>query len=810
MPPSPTRRAVLAALAGAGPVAAAVSPVGQFLDIAAPLSGSLWQSVGKTPETVQSEYGEATITYDDYHVPHIEADSETAAYFAVGYAQAADRLGEMDLVRRRAGGTLAAAVGEQGIENDRFATKMDFRGAAEASADAIAGTETETIVQAYADGVNAYIDSGPAGMEFGILGYEPDEWTILDTALVGVQLSWFLTGSFDALRRSVREEAFDAETLQTLYPDQLDHDVPIIRPGETGGELRGVSTVSFAESEGGSETAGGSGRTPSVDPKLVDWLANFEEPRIVGSNSWVASGEVTASGEPIVCNDPHLALQAPPIWYQQHVSTGDQTVRGGALVGTPFVVIGENDHGAWGLTNVGADVIDFYDYETREPASGDRKQYRYRGEWRDFERETRTIEVAGGDDEEVTVRKTVHGVYLDRQVNGESRAIGVAWTGTSGTREIEAIHEWGKSTGMEEFRAATEKMDVPTQNLVYADRDGDTLYQMSGKIPIRRIDGEVVRGGRVFDGSAGEAEWDGFTPFGESSWDGFVPYDEKPAVINPEYIGTANQRTADNTTYPIGQRYDSGFRGTRICERLDSAASSGDIDREFVQSLQTDVLSVRARKLVPAVLAARGKMPSKADEWLDALAEWDYRMERNSAAALVFKHFFDAFERLTWADNFEAVGLSDAFWPQEWVLVTLPADSEFFDGDRAAVLAAAMGEAVDTIESAGWGTYGDYNVTAIDHPFGGQVSGLNYTRMATNGTPETVWAFSTEGGYGASYRLLADFGGRSLDVVPGGNDGSVFSQNYEDQLELWARGEYRRLDNPPVGSTDVTVEESDG
>ena len=806
MPPSPTRRALLAALAGGGPVAAALSPVGQFLDIAAPLSGSLWEAIGPTPETVESEYGTATITYDDYHVPHIEAESERAAYFAVGYAQAADRLGEMDLVRRRSRGTLAAAVGEQGRENDRFAAKMDFLGAARASREAIRGTETEAAVQAYADGVNAYIERGPVGAEFGILGYQPDEWTVLDTALVGVQLSWFLTGSFDALRRSIREDAFDDETLATLYPDRLDHGSPIVRPGQTGGELYGVDSASPANTEAPQAT----GTSPSVDPELVDWLSTFEEPRIVGSNSWVVSGDVTASGEPIVCNDPHLALQAPPIWYQQHVSTGERTVRGGAVVGTPFVTIGENDHGAWGLTNVGADVIDFYDYETRDTPDSDGMQYRYDGEWRDFEREQRTLEVAGGENEQVTIRKTVHGVYLDREVNDETRSIGVAWTGMSDTREMQAIHEWGKSTGMESFRAATEKMDVPTQNLVYADRDGNTLYQMSGKIPIRRIGGEVVRGGRVFDGSAGEAEWGGFEPFGESSWEGFIPYDQKPAVVNPAYIGTANQRTADTTTYPIGERYDSGFRGIRVYERLDAAASEGDIDREFVHSLQTDVLSVRARMLVPAILDARTEMPSKADEWLDALDGWDYRMERGSKAALVFRHFYDAFERLTWKDDFEDAGLSEEFWPQEWVLVTLPADSEFFDGDRATVLAEAMSEAVDTIESEGWEMYGDYNVTAIDHPFGEQVSGLNYERIAANGTPETVAAFSTEGSYGASYRLLADFGGRSSDVIPGGNDGSAFADSYEDQLPLWAHGKYRRLNDPPDGDADVTVEEGDG
>jgi penicillin amidase len=790
----PTRRAVLAALAGVGPVAAAASPVSQFLERIAPLSGSLWGRIGRPPETIESPYGSATITYDTYHVPHVEADSEAAAAFAVGVAQAADRLGEMDLVRRRAGGTLAAAVGEQGLENDRFAAKMDFQGAAEASRRAIVGTETETLLEAYADGVNAYIDAGPPGVEFGILDYEPEPWTVTDTALVGVFLGWFLTGSFETLRTEVKRETFDDETYQMLYPDSLDHGVPIVDPEETDGEVRGV---------GGSGTPTATAPGTSVDPGLVDWLSNFETPRIVGSNSWVVSGDVTASGDPLLCNDPHLSLQAPPIWYQQQVTAGGLTTRGGALVGTPLVVIGENDHGAWGLTNVGADVIDFYEYETRDG------EYRYQDEWRAFETETRTIEVAGGDDEEVTVRKTVHGPYLTREVDGETRAVGVAWTGTGETREIEAIHGWNRSTGVEEFRAATEKFDVPTQQLVYADREGNTLYQMAGKIPIRRVDGEVVRGDRVFDGSAGEAEWEGFEPFGPSSWEGFIPCEEKPAVLNPTAISTANQRPADDPSYPIGQSFDSGFRGTRIAERLDTLVAEGDVERTAMLNLQTDALSVRARMLVPAILDARDRMPAAAGEWLDTLADWDYQMRPRSEAALFFRHLYDAFRERTWTDFFHGTGLGEDYWPQEWVLVTLPADSEVFDGDRAAVLADAAEEAVETIADAGWETYGDYNVTGIDHPFGGQVSGLNYERHPTSGTGETVWAFDTESDHGASYRLVADFGGESLDVIPGGNDGSPFSDSYQDQLPMWANGEYRRLDAVPGGDADVTIEEGD-
>ncbi len=789
----PTRRTVLAALAGVGPVAAALSPVGEFLDRVAPLSGSLWQRIGHPPETVESPYGPATVTYDDYHVPHVEADSEEAAAFAVGVAQAADRLGEMDLVRRRAGGRLAAVVGKQGLENDRFAAKMDFQGAAEASRRAIAGTDTESVVQAYADGVNTYIEEGPVGVEFGILGYEPEPWTVTDTALVGVLLGWFLTGSFETLRAEVKRDTFEEPTYRTLYPDRLDHDVPIVDPEETDGEVRGVG--------GDSATSGKA--ASNIDRDLVDWLSQFETPRIVGSNSWVVSGAVTDSGEPILCNDPHLGLQAPPIWYQQQVTIDGLTTRGGALVGTPLVVIGENDHGAWGLTNVGADVIDFYEYETREG------EYRYRGEWLEFDTETRTIEVADGENEDVTVRKTVHGPYVDREIDGESRSVGVAWTGTSETREIEAIHGWNRSTGVESFRAATEKFDVPTQQLLYADRDGNTLYQMAGKIPIRRVEGDIVRGDRVFDGTAGEGEWEGFEPFGTSTWEGFVPFEEKPAVLNPTAISTANQRPADDPRYPIGQAYDSGFRATRIAERLDTLVSQGDVDREAMEALQTDALSVRARMLVPAILDARDRMPDAAGEWLDTLADWDYQMRPDSAAALFFRHVYDAFRERTWADFFEGTGLDETYWPQEWVLVTLPADSDVFDGDRAGVLTEAVEAAVETIDEEGWENYGEYNVTAIDHPFGEQVPGLNYDRHPTSGTGETVWAFDTESDHGASYRLVADIGGKSRDVIPGGNDGSPFGDSYQDQLPLWARGEYRRLDGEPDGGADITVEEAE-
>ncbi|PSP81489.1 peptidase S45 [Halobacteriales archaeon QS_1_68_20] len=786
MPSNTTRRALLGAIAAASVGGAALSPARAYLERFAPLSGRAWESTQQpVPEDVDGRHGPATVTYDDYHVPHVEADEETAAYFAVGYVHAADRLFQMDLIRRLMDGRLSAAVGDVAVETDVRNAKMDFRGGAEASAEALAGTRTETLTEAYVDGVNAYLDEGPAPLEFGLVGYEPDEWTVVDTLLVGQQISWGLTGSFSTLRRSLLREELDDATYQRLYGRRFDHGAPILREG-IGGQLEGTN-----------RTGAGSGALRGLDSGFVDWLAGIEPPPLWGSNHWAVSGEHTASGSPILAYDPHLTLMAPPVWYEQHLSVGDVNVRGATFPGIPFVIVGENDHGAWGFTNTGADVIDFYTYET------DGDQYRYRDGWRDFETETRTVEVADGENREVEVKKTVHGIFLDREVNGETRHVGVSWTGMSGTRESAAIYEFSHATDRSEYREALRKMDVPTQNALYVDDEG-ILYKMTGKIPVREVDGEVVRGNRVFDGTAGEAEWRGFEPFGQSSWEGFVPFEDNPGAVDPDYLGTANQRPADDPTYPIGQEYASGFRGMRIYERLDERVGNDDpVNRAFMADLQGDSLDIRARMLVPAILDARDRMPEAADPWLDALADWDYRMDRDSKAALAFHRFYEKFREETWGDDFDEMGLDSSWWPQEWVLVNLPPDDDFFDGDRAAVMATAMAEAIAEIDEEGWETYGDYNRTTVDHQFGEQVSALNYPRYPTDGTGFTVFNVHDGAGAGSSWRQISPVDGESRSVVPGGQDGSYFSDHYDDQLRMWADGEYKpmRREVPDDGET---------
>jgi penicillin amidase len=833
-----TRRALLAAIVGGGAVGGSLSPVRGYLDRFAPFSGSAWRdATDQTNRRVESPYGEAEVRYDEYGVAHVESearsasnnraaeprDEEQALYFAVGYAQAADRLFQMDLQRRVMRGELSEVVGEATLDSDEFHVQMDFVGGAEANLELLDGTPTGDAVEAFAEGVNACRENEELPLEFGLLEYEPDPWTPTDTMLMEQQISWGLTGSFWTLRRELVAERLGADAVEELYPFRMDHDAPILRNGNDSGS--GFAERNRVKPSGALDDAG-----------LLDWLAEFESPPGVGSNSWVVSGDHTESGQPIVANDPHLNLMAPPVWYEMNLRTDDASVRGVTFPGVPFVVIGENHAGAWGFTNSGADVIDFYTYETDE--SDDR--YRYRGEWQEFDTEERTISVADGEDRTVTVRKTVHGPVVER----EGQQVGVAWTGFTATETSRAIHLYAKSDGMDEFLDATRRMDLPTQNVVYADREGNTFYYVTGKIPRRTIDaagrssasnrqsesadgGEEIWGTRVFDGSAGEAEWEGFDPFGVSSWEGFVPFEEKPHAIHPEYLGTANQRIEDDPDHYIGEQYATPYRGQRLYDLLDRRADSDEpMDPEFMKQVQRDTKSRRAAQLLGDLVNAVEDRVTDADAGEDeslrdaaeALQNWDARMDRDSWAALVFSRWIDRFREATFGDEFEQADLDESYYPNDWVLATLPDDSQWFgDEGRSAVMVRALREALDGV--ADGATYGDYNTTeSVTHPF--DQSFLNYPAYPTDGSAYTLRNYRKESAVGSSWRMVCpiDEGGAADDmdestegtesvcVLPGGNSGEYFSDHYDDQFRMWADGEYKSMSREIRGETAIRFE----
>ncbi|WP_435358307.1 penicillin acylase family protein [Haloarchaeobius sp. DFWS5] len=790
-----TRRALLTAVLGAGVGGMTLTEARSYLARFAPGSGTVWGAADTGSEgTVDSPYGAAAVSYDDDGVPHVEADSEEAAYYAVGYCHGTDRYFQMDLYRRLMAGELSAVVGDVALDSDVFHRQLDFRSAAEATWERVQGTETGHVVEAYVEGVNRAREREETPIEYRLLDFEPREWTPVGSLLVEKQISWGLTGTFRTLRKALARDKLGGAAAEQLYPRIMDHDVPIIRDGSP------ESSVDAADAT-------------VPDSEMVSWLAEFDTRPGIGSNSWVVSGEQTASGTPIVANDPHLQLTVPPVWYEQHVVGPDPVdVRGVTFPGVPFVIIGQNHGGAWGFTNTGADVIDFYSYEK----SGD-GGYRYGDETRQFDSRTETIEVADGEDREITVKQSVHGSVLTQFPDGDgfrvADEIGVAWTGLSGTRTVEAVHMLNRSGGMDEAKEALKLFDEPTQNFVYADEAGNTLYWVTGKIPIRTTEGVEVMGTRIFDGSAKEGEWgDGYTPFGESSWDGFVPFDEKPHVENPDYLATANQRLTNDPEHYLSEGYAPPFRGARIYDRLDARAESDEsMDPSFCKRVQLDVVDPRVDLFRPVLADAAASADTDGltvgDDGrnpFELLRSWAVGMQPDQLAPLVFDRWLRAYRETVFRSRFDEAGLPEDFsLPNDWVLGTLPEDGDWFaetDGDRTALATDAMREAVTEIDDEGWRDYGDWNRVRFTHPFDQDF--LNYPNLRTAGSPGTVRNFHSEASTGASWRMVATFDGESQAILPGGNSGAYFSDHYDDQLKRWANGDYKSMTRSvPDGTT---------
>ncbi len=787
-----TRRRLLAAAVAAGVIGISATNADDLLEQFAPLSGGVWSAADRSrPTELGNPYGEARVTIDDDGVPHVESQDEHAATYAVGYQHGYDRLFQLDLQRRLMRGELSAVVGELTLESDEFHVRMDFLEAARASWELLSDTHVGSLIEAYADGVNAARADNPLPIEFELLEFEPDPWTPVDTLLMEKQISWSLTGNFRALRRAVASDQLEADIYEALFPERMDHDVPILRidhaEADRLGTVRGVDGDSSSEVDTDTDSVGS--RTA-----LASWLHAFETPPGYGSNSWVLSGDHTASGRPILANDPHLELLTPPLWYEQHVRVPEYAVRGVTFPGVPFVVIGASEHATWGVTNVGADVLDCYTYKIDD----DEERYQYDGGWQAFEIDEHEIEVADGENRTITTRKTVHGPLLEQ----EGERVGVAWTGLTATRTAQAVYELGLSETVDDALEAARQFDTPTQNLLFASSDGGTCYVVTGKLPIRETDGAVVDGDRVFDGSNGEGEWSGFTPYGHSSWDGFVPFEEKPQAIDPEALATANQRVADDPDHYIGAAYAMPYRGQRIYDELDGLLD-GETTIESHLALQTDTRDERADDLLPLLLEAIDSHPedsaSEDDGFRNAretLEAWNHHMDRDEAGALVFARWLEHYRAAVFEPHFEATDLDTSYYPNDWILATLPPESPVFDHtDRETAMIDALEATLEELSEADLETYGDWNTTEpITHPFGDEAPFLNYDVRPLDGSRATVNNYRFESAVGASWRMVVEAGGDGRGIVPGGNSGDRFSPHYSDQFEAWSRGEYKSME----------------
>ena len=774
------------------------------------------------------------VTRDENGIPQVYADTSADLFYAQGFVQAQDRFFEMDFRRHVTSGRLSELLGKQALETDMYIRTMGWRRVAEQEL-ALLSPETLGYLEAYAAGVNAYIDThSPSQMslEYSVLAlngldYRPEAWTPADSVAWLKAMAWDLRGNMDEeIERAIASVRHTPEEIESLYPEYpYDRHQPIVGQG---GVVDGV----FEQ-----DATGTGSRKPArapLNPGLVDALEAMNTglksmPDLmgkgegIGSNSWVVDGEHSTTGEPILANDPHLGISVPGVWYQMGLHCRELSdacpfdVSGFTFSGVPGVLIGHNQQIAWGITNLGPDVVDLY----LEKVEG--KNYVYDGELKPLTAHDETIEVFG-EDEPFTfaVRSTDHGPLLSdvspqlstvganapvadgAPARDNGYAVALSWTALTPSRTADAIFMFDAATNWDEFRAAAKEFAVPSQNLVYADRDGHIGYQAPGLIPIRK------------SGNTGDYPAEGWLP--ANDWTGsYIPFDGLPSVLDPDkgMITTANQAVVEaDYPYYLGSSWDYGYRSKRITDLLSLKAK---LSVEDMSKIQLDTRNGFAPTFVPYLLDI--ELPSK---YLGGgqvlLRNWNYRQPADSAAAAYYNAVWRQTLALTFHDQLpESIrpGGGDRWFEVMRRMLAEPDNSWWDDVEtetsvetRDDILFQAMSLARDelvelqTRRPADW-TWGHHHAMNLENESLGQ-SDVGLVRWLFNrggyeaaggGSIVNATKWDANVGYevtaAPSMRMvvsLADFDdSRWINLT--GVSGQAFNKHYVDQTELWLDGE---------------------
>jgi len=745
---------------------------------------------------------EVVIRRDTFGVPHITAQSHEDVCMAQGYAMAQDRLWQMDVVRRAAAGRISEIVGPLAIASDRNFRTLGLAEAAERDV-ALLDPDEKSMLEAYAQGVNAYIDGhlDRLPIEFTMLRYQPEHWRPADTLLVVGYMYQTLTSTWrgelarlDASRRIGKERA------AFLFDDDTPYEHPIVGMTAPPANKVAASLPSGSQKDSRFTPYSSQPDPPRISaPDDAAWtlangvLGEFDDAvrAGIGSNNWVVDGSHTASGKPMLANDTHLTLNVPDIWYLVHMTVGNLSTEGFTLPGAPGIVIGHNNSIAWGFTNDGADVQDLYE-ETFNPANA--MEYRVSGQWAQAQIRHETILVKGKSPENLDVVVTRHGPVMSRK--GDT-AYALRWTATEPGGLAHSYFKIQFANNWQEFREDLRDAFGPAQNAVYADTAGHIGFIVAAKIPIRKcgawppadspLPANIPCGGAPMPGKNSEYEWQGY-----------IPFDELPQVLDPPggIIATANSQVA-GSGYP---HYLSAFlappwRTDRIFTLLskgkkfapeDFAAIQGDVVQEFNLIL--------AEALVKAASSTKPVDP-RTNRLIGMLSNWDGRMTPDSVEATFVDQVGAAFGHILLQPYYGETSATGGEIFLERILrekpaVWLPPDSHNYDellinsADRAV---ADLTSSMNQTDISVW-TWGNRNKLLMTHPLGS--SGIlarifSLGPVAHAGAPGCIDALGrTEG---PSMRLVADLSNwdNSFMEITTGESGQLGSEHYSDQYPSW-------------------------
>ncbi len=742
---------------------------------------------------------EIRITRDDVGVPHIAAASDRDASFALGFVHAQDRLFQMDMMRRLGAGRLSEVLGEATFGTDRTMRTLGLYRAAESQLETLSPALREAL-DAYAAGVNAFLAQNTIlPPEYALLRSTPETWRPADSLVWGKYMALLLSGNY---RRELVHARIAThvtrEQLGQLYPDY---------PADAPVTLSALAALY---------------RALPLD-RIYAALPDVVGPTFA-SNNWVVDGKHSASGKPLLANDPHLGFSTPDIWYLARIDTPSLHLAGATSPGAPFVVLGHNQRIGWGLTTTESDVEDLF-IERPDPA--DPARYLAPNGSLPFETRREVINVRGAAATTVTIRATRHGpVISDLSAPlGSASASAASAGGAPGgdvlalqatflageDRTPQALWEMNRAQNWQDFNAALENVVAPQQNIVYADVDGNIGFTAPGRVPIRAMG----------DGWLPVPGWSG-----EYDWTGFAPFAGLPRALNPpngHFVSANNKIVADDYPYFLGRDWDLPYRAERITTLLDATPLQSP---ETTAAIQADTLSLGAQTLLPLMLTV-SPPDARAAAALDRLKGWDSRMDANQVAPLIFTAWLRELNRVLFAAR-----LGDAF-TDYWdlhpnvVAAILTEHPEWCNDPArpgtvgcAVRLAESLGNALDQLTAAYEGQmtqwlWGRAHSATFPHPLFSRISYLRRARataVPADGGSDTV----NRGGmfvqsptqpyldrHGAGLRMILDFA--DLDaarfmVVPG-QSGNPLSAHYADLLEPWRRFSWLRLATDIVGDT---------
>jgi penicillin G amidase len=727
--------------------------------------------------------GKVNVYFDERLVPHVFAERDDDAYFVQGYLHAKFRLWQMEFQTHAAAGRVSELVGKKAIEFDRDKRRLGMVFAAENSLKEVEKDST-TLSECdnYTAGVNAYIESlneSRLPLEYKLLGYYPEKWTNLKTALFLKYMSLDLAGSENDFELTNAKTVFSSADFDKIYPIIMDSLDPIIPKGtvfpKPGIILKIPSTADSLY----------------FDKKDSATIEEQKPNPDNGSNNWAVSGKKTKTGYPILCNDPHLGLNLPSLWYEMQISTPAYNAYGATFPGAPAIIIGFNDNCAFGFTNAMRDVRDYYEIKFRDDS---RKEYWFNNQWQKTTFRIEQIKVKGDPDYLDTVAYTNIGpVMYDKSFNGSrstnNKYYAVRWKAHDPSNELKMFTLLDKAKDYDDYLEAIKYLHTPGQNCLIACKTGDIAIWDQGEFPAKwKRQGDFVMPGT------------------DSSylWQGMIPQEENPHELNPErgFVSSANQLPVDSSySYYLGGHYLL-YRGWGINKRL---SAMNNLTPQDMMKLQTDTYNVFGAMALPVIIKNMDvtKLTHDERQYFEILKTWNLRNDANSKGATLFILTWDSLENKVWNDEFLKTNLQMLMPYESTLLDNILKDSsfKFLDdintpqketlGDdvtaafKKAAFIAKKAEADGRLE---WAKYKDTKILHL-----ARLDALSRLHLPIGGGTNTINAANSQ--HGPSWRMIVSLTPETeaYGVYPGGQSGNPGSKFYDDFVDTWVQGKYNAL-----------------